>query len=336
MSRLREIFDFDKKTVVHLTMGVIIAVIISAVVMSQTRVSGGVYNADMARIEQGITTMGSDVADNAQDIDDLERDTANHWEQYNGFADDLTLQFGNITALDNRLMGIEADVLSVEADIETLNSEAGDITANLTSWDEALSVLNLTLAGNVADVLALGLNLTALDTQVEANAAGIAGAGSDIATLSGTVANLTSSLDLLGNDVEIVAGNATTLAGNVTALQDEIATMVMPAIAYLSGNLTSGNLTIHARAPEAGYYTANVHLVFASVATNWTATVNWTAPNVKDYIAVENHSGDVVGAWWNVGTFELTADTDTDINVLFGGLADTVSFAYVEIYPVLK
>ena len=115
--------------------------------------------------------------------------------------------------------------------------------------------------------------------------------------------------------------------------------------------MTVGNLTIHAEASDAGDYTAVVHLVFATAVTvgnattyseavaNWTATVNWGHANAKAYIPVAVYNGTAWGirqVWWDIGVFALVADTEEAINVLFGGLADTPSYAYVEIYPALE
>jgi len=228
---LKDRLGLTKETLIHIAMAVIIAVILSALVGSQLNVSGGTYDADMARMEQSITKMASDVAGNAQDIGEVQSDLGIINDQYGGVANTVGLHTGSIEAHGARLDTVE---------------------------------------------------------------------------------------------------------GNVTTLWDEFAAVCSPPEAYLTGNFTTGNITIHAEASSNGTYTANVHLVFATAVVNWTTTVNWTAPNVKDYIAVENHDGDTTGVWWNIGTFALAADTEKDITVLFGGLADTVSFAYVEIYPALK
>jgi len=231
---LKDRLGLTKETLIHIAMAVIIAVIISALVSSQINVSGGTYDADMARMEQGITTMGANVADNAMDIADLQDDLGTINAQYGGVANTVGLHTGSIEAQGTRL---------------------------------------------------------------------------------------------------------TTLEGNVSSLWDDFAAVCSPPEAHLTGNFTTGNLTIHAEASSNGTYTANVHLVFATAVVNWTATVNWTAANVKAYVPVATYNGTdwlTTGAWWNIGTFALAADTEKDINVLFGGLADTVSFTYVEIYPALE
>lgn len=239
--RLREMLGMDRVAAIHLAMAVIISVIIAAVLVNQLGVGQGTYDADMARLEQGITTMGSDVADNAQDI-----------------------------------AGVVKDV--------------GDL---------------------VGDVAAINTNYAGIPAMVGLHA----------------------------DTITLLQGRMDTAEGSITALDAGLATVASPPEAYLTGNLTAGNITIHAEASYNGTYTANVHLVFASVVVNWTATVNWAAPNVKAYVPVETYNGtawEASQAWWSIGTFDLVAHTEKAINVLFGGLADTPSYAYVEIYPVLK
>ena len=242
---LKDRLGLTKENLIHIAMAVIIAVIISAVVASQTGVSGGTYAADMVRMEQGITTMGSNIADNAQDISDLRGDIRTTTEQYSGVANTVALHTGSIDSLGGRIDTVE---------------------------------------------------------------------------------------------------------GNITAIEDELATASdSPPEGYLTGMV--GNYTLHARCSEAGNFTANVHLVFATPTTvgnattyseavaNFTATVNYTVANVKPYVPVAIYNGTAWGisqVWWNIGTFALAADTEATISILFGGLANTSSFAYVEVWPILK
>lgn len=240
----RDRLDLDKPSIIKMAMAVGISVCIMLIVFFTQGVPKGEHNADMTRMEQGITTLGSKVADNSADIAGLQTDT----QQYSGVAATVVLHTTNINLMEGRLNGLNGDI----------------------------------------------------DT-----------------------------------------------------LQDKLATVGSPPEAYLTGNFTSGNLTLHAKAHETGNYTANVHLVFAppistgNVTTQGEAmaafygSVNWTVTNAEAYVPVLTYNGSTWGVsqvWWNIGTFALAADTDTDISVVFGGLNTTYAsvFAYVEIYPVLK
>ena len=241
---LKDRLGLTKETLIHIGMAVIIAVIISAVIASQTGVSQGAYNEEMAQMAQSIATQGSEIASNDGDISDLHEDFGTINEQYGGVANTVALHTGSINSTTARVG---------------------------------------------------------------------------------------------------------TLEGEVTDIQTELAAVCSPPEAYLTG--TVGNYTIHAEASEVGNYTANAHLVFSPMiavgnattyseaVANFTATINYTAANVKAYVPIAVYDGTAWGisqVWWNIGTFALTADTEKAIAVLFGGLADTPSFAYVEIYPALK
>ena len=117
---LKDRLGLTKENLIHIAMAVIIAVIISAVVANVTGVSGGTYTADMARIEQGITTMGSDVADNAQDIGDLRDEVETNAEQYSGVANTVALHTGSIEGHGTRLDTLEGDVTNLEGTVANL------------------------------------------------------------------------------------------------------------------------------------------------------------------------------------------------------------------------
>ena len=230
--------ELDKPSLIKIGMAVGISVCIMLIVFFTQGIPRGEYNASMTRMEQGITTMGSQIADNTADITGLASDAATTAEQYSDIANTVIGHTGDISTLDDRI---------------------------------------------------------------------------------------------------------DTAEGNITTLEATLA-----AEGYLTGMV--GNYILHAKAGTAGNYTANVHLVFSPPISAGNATtydeamaafygsVNWTAANVKAYTLVASYNGTAWGisqAWWNISTFALVAGTDTDITVLFAGLANTPSFAYAEIYPVL-
>jgi len=249
--RLRDFLGMDRAAGVRMAMAVVIAVIIAAVIITQIGVTQGAYNVDSARWEQGLTTMGSTVANNAKDIGD-------NYVYIKG----LKTQVGNFS---------------------------------VTQFD------------GVANTVALQ-----------------------------------------GSSIESVKGRLDIAEGNITALNAELATICSPPEAYLTGNLTTGNITIHAEASSNGTYTANVYLVYsrafsfngtyAEAQQHFYSGINWTTgtPYYTTIVATNGTHWGLAGVWWSIGAFTLTADTDTPINVVFGGLTDAPSYAYVEIYPVLK
>jgi len=238
---LKDRLGLTKETLIHIGMAVIIAVIIGAVIASQTGVSQSAYNEEQAQQAQSIATQGSEIASNDGDISDLREDFGTINEQYGGVANTVALHTGSINSTTARVG---------------------------------------------------------------------------------------------------------TLEGEVTDIQTELAAVCSPPEAYLTG--TVGNYTIHAEASETGNYTASVHLVY-SKAFSFNGTyeeaqqyfytgINWTTgtPYYQTIVSFNGSHWGLAEVWWNIGTFTLTADTEKGIAVLFGGLADTPSFAYVEIYPALK
>lgn len=348
---MKEKLGMDKPAVIRLAMAVIISAIIAVLIFTQAGVGQGDYNADSTRWEQGMTTMGSQVADHDTDISSL-RDRADDYEDsidgLQGVVATLTgnisLQGGGIESLEDRVDSAEGSIVGLAQGLAGMNTTMGSIASDIVTLEEALTVLDVIVAGNMDSLADLGLNFTALGLDVMANAANITGLTGNVTTLTGVVGSHTGHLDLLDDDVEA-------LANNVTAIHGELETIGSPPEAYLTGNLAAGNLTVHAEASYNGTYATNIHLVFDPAVTvgnattyseavaNWTATVNWSHADVKLYIPVATYNGTawvITQVWWSTGTFDLVADTEKDISILFGGLADTPDHAYVEIYPVLK
>ncbi len=138
-----------------------------------------------------------------------------------------------------------------------------------------------------------------------------------------------SQINAIDNDISTLQGWSSLIDPRITALESQNS----PPEAYLTGNLTAGNVTIHAKASDPGNFTANIHLVFSPpiyAGLNWTTSIT--------YVPVMSYNGTDWGTsqvWWNIGTFALAAGTSTSIDITFAGLVNQPSFAYVEIYPAL-
>ena len=166
-------------------------------------------------------------------------------------------------------------------------------------------------------------------------------------------------MDAIGNQAESnqnKIGELQTRLGNaenlITTVQDVLVEVIAsPPEGYLTG--TVGNYTLHTKASEDGEFTANVHLVYSPPISVGNATtqdgalqsfyggINWTAPSLRDYICSLAYNGtawEVSRVSFNIGTFALTANTETTIDIMFGGLSNTYApdFVYVEVYPVIK
>ena len=137
---------------------------------------------------------------------------------------------------------------------------------------------------------------------------------------------------------------------DITAIQGSLAELLNKA--YLTGIFK--NYILHAKSSEAGNFTANIHLVYSAplyvgnttthdeTLSAFYAGVNWTASaTMPAYIPVATSNGTVWGIseiWWNIGTFELTANNEKVIGATCAGLNSTwePSFAYVEVWLIVK
>jgi hypothetical protein len=218
-----------------------------------------------------------------------------------------------------------------------------------------IAILFLTLgvpkATYDADMTRMEQGMTTMGSKIADNTADITDLASDVATTTAQYGNITSTVSQQALSINLLQSKVGVVESDITTIEGELATVGSPPEGYLTGNFTSSNLTLHARASDAGNYTTNVHLVFTPLISVGNATtqdealttfygsVNWTAANVKAYVPVISYNGTdwgIIQVWWNIGTFALAADNTTDVSVLYGGLNSTPSFAYVEIYPAFK
>jgi len=138
---------------------------------------------------------------------------------------------------------------------------------------------------------------------------------------------------------------------DITTIQSDMAGLSnSPPEAYLTG--TFSNYTLHAKSNEAGNFTTNVHLVYSAPiyvgnATTHDGTLSAFYDDViwmettPAYAAVATFNGTAWGiseVWWNVGIFELEANTEEEIEVSCAWLNNIgeSSFAYVGVWSVLR
>ena len=199
--------------------------------------------------------------------------------------------------------------------------------ADMANFEEDLVIAGATIANvkkDVGDMLALGPLATIADLDAATNATGT---------------NL-SSMD----------GRITTAEGNITAICDDLASLNgSPPEGYLTGGF--GNYTLHAKATEAGNYTADVILAYSApitvgnttyddAAQTFYSSINMSVPSARYYEPSLIHNGAhwaVRRVTFNIGIFALEADTEKSVAVVFGGLNSTYmpSYAYVGIWPAL-
>jgi hypothetical protein len=242
------------------------------------------------------------------------------------FGDRLREWFSlNKSAVMCAAIAVVIAVLITTPVIGRLAPTRGDYNTDMAGLHTQLAAMNSSmtaLAGNVANVLALGPLATS----------------SELATVSNKVTSHTL-------DISVLTGRVATIETNVAEI------IASPPEGYLTGNFST-NYTLHARCSTAGNYTANVNLVYLTPVAMGNTTqedalqtfygsINWTGV-APSYVCTTTYSGNT-SSWgisqvrWNIGTFEMAANNETLVDIIFGGLNSTYEpdFAYVEVYPVL-
>lgn len=214
----------------------------------------------------------------------------------------------------------------------------GQYNADMIRLEDGIVAMSAHIADTDKDVADNTADITAFTTQV----------GNFSVEQFNGVAN---KVALHTSDINSLDGKWETMADNITAIKENLATVGSPPEGYLTG--TYGNYTLHAKASDAGNFTANIHLVYSppKVVGNGTtydqamqafyAGIDYVAANTTEYACTVIYTGATWGVsrvWFNIGTFELVGNTEKAIAVPFGGLNSTYTpnYAYVEVYPVVK
>jgi len=210
------------------------------------------------------------------------------------------------------------------------------------------TVVLLTQAPSNADMARAEDRVSAVESKANGNAADISELQDDTNTIEQQYGGVANTVSLHTGSINSMKDRIAIAEGNITAIRDELATVGSPPEGYLT--CTFGNYTLHAKASEAGNYTANVHLVY-SRAFSFNGTyaeaqqyfytgINWTTgtPYYHTVVSFNGNHWTLAEAWWNIGTFTLVANNETAVAIPFAGLNSTYEpdFAYVEVFPVLK
>lgn len=153
---------------------------------------------------------------------------------------------------------------------------------------------------------------------------------------------LTDALGIQAGDISLLGNRVRNTETRLNTVEGDLAELTCtPPEAHLTG--TFGEYTLHIKSSEAGNFTADVHLIYSpplwidggnttveEILAGFTTSSGWVTPTVS-------YNGTVwavTGVGFNIGTFELAADTETTIPVTCTGLNSTwePTFAYVEVH----
>ena len=152
----------------------------------------GDYNQDMTKIDAGMK-------ENADGIDGLETTVSGHTTAIAGLTSDVASAQSDISALDGRVDTLEA-------------GEATQDTAIQQAQTDATTAIN-TSATNTQNIAQQALDITSLQSDVQANATAIAGNTTAINKVDGKVTSLASEMNLSQHDAIL---NPTSIDGAST------------------------------------------------------------------------------------------------------------------------
>jgi hypothetical protein len=220
----------------------------------------------------------------------------------------------------------------------------GEVEANKVDIGEAQNSIGL-----ISEALATKASQAALDTleaELDTLDEDVTGTLEDQA---GDISGLTTRMGNAEHKVSDAQDDITIMQGNITTMQDTLNKLPnSPPEGYLTG--TFGDYTLHAESSEAGNFTANVHLMYSrAFSCNGTyvecqeyfySGIDWAkaTPAYATIVTYNRTAWGISQVWWNIGTFELEANTEKTIDITCVGLNSTwePSFAYVGVWPILN
>ena len=146
LNSVKETLNFNRESAIHVALAVVVAIGISAAMIHGIAPSKSIYNADMERMEAGITHIGSNLANLSMDTDTILALWPLATEaQLNTVSNKVTGHTGDLNTLDDRITTVEADVAGIMASppegyltgtfgnyiLHAKCSEAGNFTATV-------------------------------------------------------------------------------------------------------------------------------------------------------------------------------------------------------------
>ena len=121
LNSVKETLNFNRESAIHVALAVVVAIGISAAMIHGIAPSKSIYNADMERMEAGITHIGSNLANLSMDTDTI----LALWPlatqgDLEAVSDTVTTHTTNIAGLQTRIGNAENRISEVQEDIAAL------------------------------------------------------------------------------------------------------------------------------------------------------------------------------------------------------------------------
>ena len=341
-----------KEMLIHIGIAVGIAVIISAVMLLTTAASKNELAAYKADTDTGLAAASAHYTEVQGQVNGiLELGDLATLTNIDELLEQLHTHNLTMSATQTRLGNAEDQIRSTTTNLTALN---GDVDA-IEALGPLATLLGLEAVGNRTeanslDIEALEAALSNAQNQTDTMAVGLEAVCNQTSAHNASIHTLAANVSALDTRANSTDTQIAGMESQITDIEDELANAInSPPESYLTG--TAGNYTLHAKSSESGNFTATVHLVYSppiavgnTTSSNATAefysTMDWPKAN-RSYVPTLAYDGTdwlVVEVCFNIGTFEMSAATDRQVMVEFGGLdsAYEPDYAYVEVYPVLK
>lgn len=218
-----------------------------------------------------------------------------------------------ITSADQVVIIPTPSIDDVEAEIELIRIELGNLTGQITDITEAIDDMESEIDSVQGDVTDLQTDLATVSGKADQALAAAQQAARDLNDLTDVVADLSGDVVDLTRDVTALTGTVTTLSGTVNTLSGDVNT--------LSGDVNTLSGTVTTLSGTVNTLSGNVNTLSGRV-TAVESEVSDLADDLADEIAY-THSGGLFTAlldfFYPVGSYYETSDADFNPNTEWGG-----------------
>ena len=166
---------------------------------------------DLSSLKSTVTSNTKKITTNTNDIEDLE--------------DALDTLESTVTSQGKKISANAEDIDDLESDVKSLTSSVNTNTSDISDNAEAIEALDGRVTTLESTVSTHETEITALQTQVEANTSNIESLDGRATTLEGTVSTHETEITALQTQIETNTGNISTNAADIDTLESNLTTL---------------------------------------------------------------------------------------------------------------